>query len=393
MRALEHCRVLCEQIGPRPSCGEGEKEASEYALQVLAAASLDARRELILSQRSAYRPFSLAIAASLLAHFLGGRSPLRRVLGASVSAAGALAFAREAGLQPNWTHKFLQPGDSQNIVAVIPARAQAQAQASNARSTRRIVLCAHLDSHRTPIFYSHPLWLQIFSPFIAVTFASMALDVARHILGRPASSKIGRLHILLQLSSLALTLQAEATPYTSGANDNASGAGVVLALAEKLAREPLENCEVWIALLGCEEVGAHGMRGLLRRHSKALEQASFLNFDMVGIGTPAVLESEGLLLKVECDPHLRALAFQCAADDPDLLAGSHAGPAYTDTAVARQAGLSALTIDSLIPSGHPAQARGGYWHQMADTFDKIEPECLAKAEELGWKMLQRLDKD
>lgn len=386
-RALEHCRVLCEQIGPRPSCGAGEKAAADYALQVLADAALDARRELILSQRSAYRPFSLAIASALLAHALGGRSPLRRALGTMLSAAAALAFAREAGLQENWTHRLLKPGDSQNIVAVIPA----QEPPANSRNARRIVLCAHIDSHRTPIFYSHPLWLKLFSPIIALTFASLAIDVARHALARPTSSRIGKLHILLQSISLALTLQADSTPHNAGANDNASGAAVVLALAEKLAQEPLENCEVWIAMLGCEEVGAHGMRALLRRHGKYLQQASVLNFDMVGIGTPAVLESEGLLLKVECDPHLRAIAFQVAEENRDLLSGSHAGPAYTDAAVARNAGISALTIDSLILNGHPAQARGGYWHQSEDTFDKIEPECLGKAAELGWKMLQRLD--
>jgi len=389
-RALEHCRVLCEQIGPRPSAGAGEKAAADYALQVLGAALAGheqgppnaPRRELILAPRSAYRPFSLALGSGLLAHFVGGRSPLRRALGVGLSAAGAWAFAREAGLKSNWTRRFLPGGDSQNIVAVIPAREKMK---------RRVVLSAHLDSHRTPIFYSRPLWLKIFSPLIALTFAALALDVLRHALGRPANSKIGRLHLLLQSISLALTLQADTTPFSPGANDNASGASVVLALAEKLATQPLEGCEVWVALLGCEEVGAHGMRALLRRHGLALSDAWFLNFDMVGIGSPAVLASEGLLKKVECDPHLRAVAFQVAQENPGLLAGEHSGPAYTDTAVALQHGLAALTIDSIILNEHPAQKRGGYWHQPADTFDKIEPACLSQTLELGWKMLQRID--
>ncbi len=385
-RALEHCRFLCERLGPRPSTQAGEKEAAYYALQVLAAAlegcESTPRRELIVSQRSAYKPFSLAIGSALLAHFVGGRSPLRRALGAGLSAAGAWAFAREAALKPNWTHKLLATGDSQNIVAVIPARGERK---------QRLVLSAHLDSHRTPIFYSHPLWLKIFSPFIALTFASLAIDVLRHIVGRPANTKIGRLHTALQLSSLALTLQANTTPFSQGANDNASGASVVLALAEQLALEPLEHCEVWVALLGCEEVGAHGMRALLRRHGLALKDALFLNFDMVGIGSPAVLASEGLLGKVACDPHLRAIAFQVAQDNPDLLAGEHSGPAYTDASIALQQGFAALTIDSIIPDEHPARERGGYWHQVEDTFDKIEPECLSKTLELGWKMLQRID--
>jgi hypothetical protein len=394
--ALEHCRVLCKEIGPRPSTGAGEKQAADYALQVLLRAwepvlagdahAAPPRRELILSQRSAYRPYSLALAAGLAAHLFSGRSWMKRVAGAGLSAAAAWAFSREADLKTNWTHKILKPGDSQNIVAVLPARGD-----SKGERRRRIVLCAHLDSHRTPIFYSHPLWLKIFAPFIALTFASLAVDAVRHAAGSSRRSKLGKLHAMIEAVALLLTLQAEKSPYSHGANDNASGAGVVLSLAQRLANEPLHNCEVWIVLTGCEEVGAHGMRALLRRHEKALRDAPFLNFDMVGVGAPTVNAAEGLLLKVPCDLHLRAVAFQVAQDNPDLLGGEHAGAAYTDATFARQNGLAALTIDSQTPQSHVAHARGGYWHQREDTFDKIEPECLAAAHELGWKMLQKLD--
>jgi hypothetical protein len=388
-RAHEHCRFLSEEIGPRPVAQEGEEAAARYALQVLEQASLQARRELTISARSTYRPYSIALSASLLGNMLATGSRSKRLIGAVLCGAGAWAFAQESDLKPNWAQNLLPTGDSQNIVAIVPASSERK---------RRVVICAHLDSHRTPIFYSHPLWLKVFSGVTAATFASTVASALRHgssaaLRRKDGRGSMARWGMLLQAASLALTLQAETTPHTHGANDNASGAATVLALAQRLAQQPLENTEVWVALLGGEEVGCQGAHALLRRHAKALKDASFLNFDMVGIGSPAVLESEGLIRRRECDPHLRALAFQVADESPDLIAGGHAGPAYTDANVFTQAGLAALTIDSIVPEGHAAHARGGYWHQTSDTFDKIEPECLAKTHEFGWQLLQKLDQD
>lgn len=49
---------------------------------------------------------------------------------------------------------------------------------------------------------------------------------------------------------------ADATPFSPGANDNASGVAVVLELARRLARDRLRQTEVWLAFTDGEEVGA-----------------------------------------------------------------------------------------------------------------------------------------
>ena len=51
---------------------------------------------------------------------------------------------------------------------------------------------------------------------------------------------------------------AERTPFTAGANDNASAVGLVLTLAEAPVSPPLAHTRVWQACTGCEEVQHYG---------------------------------------------------------------------------------------------------------------------------------------
>lgn len=389
-RTLHHLTAFTH-IGPRPACQNGERRAALYARDVLKNIGIErVREELFLSGRDTYRPYTLALGMALLANFIGASSEKssrpRSLLATAGSVAAIIGFAREANLAPNWTRRALPQGDSQNIVAVIPARG---------RATRRVVVHGHLDSHRTPIFYSHPLWLRAFSTIIGITFASLICDALRHAAstcsGKSSNFKLALVTQTLQTISCLLTLQAETTPHTIGANDNASGAATVLSLGERLHENPLHNTEVWIVTNGCEEVGCYGIAALLRRHPIELKNAYFLNFDMVGIGTPSVIAREGLLSKKDADAHLLALAHQVGAEFPDLFSGAHSSDAYTDGGLTNRQGFGALTIDAQLPDEHPSALQMGHWHQPSDQIGNIEFACLARAQEFGWQLLQRID--
>ena len=225
-RALEHCKYLSLQIGPRPACEVGERDAARYARDAMRAAGIhNAREELLQSGRRTYRPFTLALLAGLSANLLvpnaakAGR--VRRFAASFLAVSGALGFAREANLQANWMRRMLGQGDSQNVVGIVPASGEMR---------RRVVICSHLDSHRTPIFYSHPRWLKLFSRLIALAFGSLCIGAALHAAStcRDAEradrgAKLKKIAALIQSLAIALTLQAETTPHTHGANDNASG--------------------------------------------------------------------------------------------------------------------------------------------------------------------------
>ena len=81
------------------------------------------------------------------------------------------------------------------------------------------------------------------------------------------------------------------------------------------------------------------------------------------------------------------IARQVTQDRPELRAFERVGISYTDTAILLKNGFRAFTIDAL-----PRDEAGAvHWHQMSDTVDKIEVDCLERVHEFVWEILQRLD--
>ena len=387
-RALVHIRVLAEEIGPRPSTGVGERRAADYAASIWRQAGLLTSIEPFRSGRSTYRPYALAFAAGLVGTVVWAVEPgrLRALLASALNGLGAWAFFCETEFRDHWARRLAPHGQSQNVVAVVPPTGPVR---------QRVVIYGHLDTHRTPVFYSSPRWLRAFSGLVGVSFLSLIANTVGF--GRAMLRGRGPLPFWLlpatgmQLFALAMTLHADRTPYTPGANDNASGAASVLALGERLARQPLNGTEVWVVANGCEEVGAYGIAAFLEQHRDALHNAVFIDLDMVGIGFPTLLLREGLLLPARPDRSVLALARKVAAHYPGWLGGEHRGGAYTDTGVVVRRGFRGLTIDSQLPTGHPAVPYMGYWHQQSDTVDKIELPCLARVHAFVWAMLQAID--
>ncbi|MSO46001.1 MAG: M28 family peptidase [Acidobacteria bacterium] len=81
-------------------------------------------------------------------------------------------------------------------------------------------------------------------------------------------------------NSLASSDEAKAIHH--GADDNASGAGAVLAIAEALARQPRRR-HILLGLWSAEEIGLVGSNAFTTTPPVPLNQiAAYLNFDMVG---------------------------------------------------------------------------------------------------------------
>jgi Zn-dependent M28 family amino/carboxypeptidase len=81
--------------------------------------------------------------------------------------------------------------------------------------------------------------------------------------------------------------------YFPGANDNASGVALLLALAESIAAHPLKNSVLFTAFSG-EEVGIIGSRYFAEHPPVDLNRAKFLlNFDMVASGESGVMAVAG----------------------------------------------------------------------------------------------------
>ena len=95
----------------------------------------------------------------------------------------------------------------------------------------------------------------------------------------------------------------------------------------------------------------------------------------MGCSNPSWLTREGIIVPFHADPGLVRLAETVAAQRPELGARpTQISGGNTEMADALRVGIPALTIGG--------QTRGDavpYWHQVGDTYDKMDPEALGRA--------------
>jgi hypothetical protein len=387
MATIDHIRHLAETIGPRGSTTATEREGAEYAARSLEGAGLDPTIEPFTSATSAWYP-SLAFATLMLVSCLLFWSTGRwGAVGAlAVSTVALVSILLELAFRPNPLRWLLPKGGSQNVVARIPAAGDTE---------RRVVLIGHLDSHRTPLAFSSDGWLKLFDLLVPIGLgASVVLILvflASSVFGATFLKPLSVPFALAMLGLLLITAQADRTPYAAGANDNASGAAVVLSLAERLAARPLQRTEVWALLSGCEEVGCYGADAFARSRRAELADAVWLTLDTVGSrgADLCFLERERFLLTTHSDPTLLEMAASVASRRSDLGVRAHHEftGAYTEGAIGGRYGLRVLTLIALNRSGRPTE-----WHRPTDLVDHVDPGLVETCEAFTWELVQDLDR-
>jgi hypothetical protein len=380
---LAHVHALAVDIGPRGSTTEGERRGSEYCEQVLARLGLSPAMEPFTSARSMYLPYVLAQVPLLIAFAL---YPLTGRVSAGIAAILSLVVLScailELSLRDNPLRWLLPKGPSQNVVTTIPPAG---------KHRQDLVLIGHVDSHRTPLMFSSLRWLVAYQVFLVIDSLLAVAQVVLYSLGTVfqwgwiwAATIPGAICALLVI---AHHLHADRTPFSAGANDNATGAGLVLTLAEHLQAEPLKNTRVWLACTGCEEVQHYGAADFFRRHKGEFHNPVALVFEMLGSAELAWLTREGVIIPFRADPNLVALAERLALEHPEW----DAHPAQimggnTEMADALMAGVPAVTLLCTDPRGE-----GTYWHHVEDTYDKMDPQVMARAYAFAWTFIQALD--
>ena len=380
---LSHVKVLAEDIGPRGSTTEKEKEASDYCQQVLSNLQLTPQMETFKSAKSIYHPHLLASSFMLLAFVLYplfGRTSA--ILAALLSLVAYVSQLFELSLRDNLFRRLVPKGDSQNVIAVMPPEKEHE---------QDLVLIGHVDSHRTPVIFSSPAWLKAYQTFTTVAFLLGLMQIVLYIIGSfTLWSWIWPVTILSALGSAtlaALCIQADRTPFSAGANDNASAAGLLLTLAQHFQNEPLQNTRVWLVCTGCEEVQHYGAIDFFRRHTAELKNPVAVVFEMLGCAGPSWLTKEGIIIPFRSDPTLVQLAEQVAEANPHLGAyPSQINGGNTEMADALRVGIPAITLDGMGPNGEMP-----YWHQIEDTYDKMDPEVMARAYEFTWEYITAID--
>jgi hypothetical protein len=379
----DHIRALSEDIGPRGSTTEGERRGSEYCEKVLADLGLKPMVERFRSARSIYFPHLLA--ASLMLLSFAVYPLIGRESAAAAAAIATLALASELlelSFRDNILRRLAPKGTSQNVIATVRPSGEHRMD---------ILLVGHVDSHRTPIIFSSPRWVSAYQAFTTVAFVLFAGQAVLYVLGAftgwlwiwPTTLA----SVVAALLLIALCVQADSTPYSAGANDNATGAGLVLSLAGQAASRPLQHSRLWLACTGCEEVQHYGAIDFFRRHLAEMRNPVAIVFEMMGCAGPAWLTREGIVVPFRADPRLAGVAEELSASHPEWGAyPTQIRGGNTEMADAHRARVPAITLNGMTRAG-----QAPYWHQVADTYDKIDRDALARGFAFTWELIQTLD--
>ncbi|MYI82167.1 MAG: M28 family peptidase [Chloroflexi bacterium] len=169
----------------------------------------------------------------------------------------------------------------------------------------------------------------------------------------------------------------DSVPDTEGANDNASGTGLLIELARVASGEEFGDGLCFIAF-GAEEVGLFGSRAFVQAHDVS-EAAFMLNFDMVArIGQRT---GDGPRF-IAGDIALADLAAAVAGElGYGIPRGSFPANASSDHASFSEAGVPAITVHS-----------GGaeFIHTPRDTLETVFIEDLAIFLDVSIALLERL---
>jgi hypothetical protein len=319
--------------------------------------------------------------SAVAVHF-GVPSTVGRAAASALAAAVTASLFLELAFRPSSLAWLVPSGRSQNVYAVVEPRGEMR---------RTIVVTGHIDTHRAPWAMASPLAFKLFRLLTTVgviAFVLLSVLLAAGIVWPvqfPAAPVVPAAVVAIVL---IVTLQPEFTAHVPGANDNASGAAAVLALAARLAREPLAHTRVWVLASGAEEVGATGPVRLLRQHPD-LKSAQWLVLDTIagpGAG-PCVITAEHILIPVRADPGLLDAARKVASAHPELGAYEHYFRGlFSEHAPLATAGCRSLSIVNFRPDGVLPN-----WHQPTDTVENVDPDVLDRTERFVWALLRRLD--
>ena len=383
-RWLAHVHALSVKIGPRGPTRPGEREGAEYARKSFEQAGLKPVWDTFRSARSIFHPHLLGSVLMLVAFALfplGGR--LTAALAAALTVLVIVSELQDLGFRNNLFRMLVPKGQSQNVFAVIPPSGEHK---------RDLVLVGHVDSQRTPLIFRTPKWVKAYDRFTTIAFAGFILQAVLYTLAAVFAWEwtwwVSILSAVCAVLLGALCIEADATPFTAGANDNASSVGMVLTLAAELAKKPLKNTRVYAVVTGCEEVQHYGMIDFFRRYRGEMKAPQAVIFEMLGCAGPAWTTREGIIVPFYSDPRLVAAAERLSAAHPEWKAyPSKISGGNSELSDAVRFKVPAITMFGLKPDGEAP-----YWHQRADTFDKMNVDVMERTWEFSQALVQEIDR-
>jgi hypothetical protein len=369
----------------RPTASQGERRAAEWLLAKLRENGARGEIELERAHGTFWWPLGLAAGAGILAGLATLRGP--RLLGGALAAAvGAVAY------------DDLPPGE-RRFRKILPQRTATTVvtEMGPADAERTIVLVAHHDAAHAGLVY-HPAipelvfgqapWLiqrvdtspALFAPVVAIP----ALIAGGAVTGNRGLVKAGT---ALAAASVAVLADIGSRETVPGANDNATGVALLVAMARALAERPTQNVRVMLVSTS-EEALCEGMQAFARRHFAELppESTFFLSVDTLGSPHLLVLRGEGMICMREYPARSLAVLDELADELEIPLFPNLRLRNATDGIFPLAAGYECASLCSCTDLKQPAN-----YHWPTDTPENVDYGTVAEAVRLTDALVRRLD--
>ncbi len=377
------------EIGARPAGSSSEHQAADFIERVMAAKSAPVTVESFRTEASSL-PLQLAAGVMPLAgvvFFL-----LSPALAFILVTLGFLAYQLQA-YHVNIFRLFQGKDESSNIISRIEP-------SETSGDSARVVLVAHYDSpilSQSRLPYADRLdrfakgWSMV---ALALLFMLYLVGLGLNVLKAEHAAQhwIWVISLFTILPSLTMVLlladrwwRADPSP---GANDNASGTAVLLALQRHYWKTPPRHVEFWFAATGAGAAGSAGIKNLLRQHRRELSKAFFINIEEVGRRQLLCLKREGAFIPFAASRKLLGKARGIAYQHTQLAVE------FAGRGLARHQGLPllakrrrAITVTSCPKRRSARSAR-----PRPDDYDSLDIQTLRKAYEFVQLLMENLDR-
>ena len=380
---LSDVQVLAGEIGPRGTGTVGEEAAAEYVAERLSALGMPVEAQTfraVASQNAFPLAIDLVALLAVILYSLGGA--LGRWAGTGLALTTAPLLWQTIRTSNSPLRPFLPQVTSRNVVARVEPWGEIR---------QRAVLLAHLDTNRCRIAWQSSA-VRFLEPLTYLTLAMLASLGLLYLVG----ALWGGLKWVWWASLLpmgyiigtVITLwKDERVPYTPGAHDNAASVAVALDVGTRLATQPLDHTQVWLAFTGAEETDHAGLYALLGQYDSALRQAAFIGLEGLGSGDLVYLTRQGVCAHYTADGDLLTLAAGVAAQCPELGAQAAQMIGEDEVGTLRRLGYRALCI----AGRDPVSGTLPHWHRPDDTVENVSGAFLERAADWMMALLKALD--
>jgi hypothetical protein len=367
----------------RPTATPGEREAAEWVAGRLADAGAPARLEQEDSNGGYWWPLGLTAAAGVVAGLAALHG--RRWLGAALGAAACAAAIDDLPPRGRRLRRALPKRRAWNVVGTIgPEDAE-----------RTIVVVAHHDTAHAGLVF-HPALPRIADRLGLLERNDTSPPLMWPVVGCGAAVAAGaatgsrtltRIGTLLSAGVAAAMADLGARAAVPGANDNATGAVALVALARALAARPTESARVMLVSTS-EEATCEGMHHFAARHFPGMprEDTFFINLDTLGSPHLIVLRGEGMFGVKEYPAEAVALVDGLAEQLGIWLFPNLRLRNATDGVYPLNAGYPCVSIASCTKLKQPSN-----YHWPTDVPENVEYGTLADAIRLADTVIRRLD--